>query len=149
MSPASEIFAIKIIKCRGRCRTYQYLYLPSIKPSYWAERERPPWRKSTRPSVPSRNYSASAIFTRTRVDYVRVSLLFPWGKKSRKFRSTCLGNRCHLFMRSGRNTTRRLGCERYIENVTGTDTNRGISGRQHVEMPIIVFRVKWLKHRMS
>lgn len=62
------------------------------------ERERP--RRSRDANRPACSRLLPALHLHARVDYMRVYLYYlPGAKKSRKFRSTCRGNRCHLFVR--------------------------------------------------
>lgn len=86
-------------KSCGTHRTLSIFLFPVLnrRTGTWTKRERPSRRKSTSPSFLG-EITLAVLYLRARVDYVRVPLLPPRGKKSRKFRSTCHGNRCHLFV---------------------------------------------------
>lgn len=106
--------AVKIIKSCDTHRTLSVSLFPVLNRRIELDQTRTSFsrRKSTSPSFLG-EITLAVLYLRARVDYVRVPSLPPWGKKSRKFRSTCHGNRCHLFVRSAfeQNAVGRLRCD--------------------------------------
>jgi len=131
ISSANEISAAQFC---GTCRTSSINIL-CIKPSHRTVREpNASIALVNRPTLSFlRDYSA-ALYLHVCVNYMRVPLLPPRGKKSRKFRSTCLGNWCHLFMRSTLWNTGRLECIKMYRTQ--------ITVHQHVEI-LIIMEIKW------
>lgn len=100
-----------------------------------AEREhRSPRPARESPFIPPK-LLGGAIFTRMCGITCVCRYYLPEVKKSRKFRSTYFGNWRHLFMRSAFEI-QPVGLLECIKNVT--NINNSISGRQHVEILIII-----------